>query len=97
MKDWAPIILSIIGSGGLAMYVLNAIGKAYTARQEARTADKVADLKKIDDLQKQIFSMQQDRIAEEVKRRTETDNSTKVQMDTLALLKALIDKKGITP
>ena len=96
MKDWLPIILSVVGSGGLIMYVLNGIGKWYVRRQDARAADKLADLKKIDELQKQIFGMQQDTIKSEIARRTETDKSTEVQLQTLALLKAMAEKKGTT-
>lgn len=96
-KDWLPIILSVVGSGGLAMYAMNGIGKWYAKRQDDRAADKLADLKKIDELQKQIFAMQQETIQNEIKRTAEAANSTKIQLDMMTLLKAMATSKGTTP
>ena len=95
MEVWIPVVLAVVGSGGVLTLILNGIGKWIVSRQEARNADKLADLQKIDALQKQIFAMQQERIADEIKRRQETDNSTKVLADMSALLKTLA--KGSTP
>jgi len=96
MEAWIPVVLAVVGSGGVLTLILNGIGKWWTKRQEERAADKLADLKKIDELQKQIFTMQQERIADEIKRRQESDNSTKLLGDMAALLKAAL-AKGSTP
>lgn len=97
MEAWIPVVLSVIGSGGILMFVLNGIGKWVARRQEERAAEKLGFLTKIDTLQKQIFDMQQERIADEIKRRQETDNSTKVLAEMTVLLKNALPVKGPTP
>lgn len=58
---------------------------------------KLGYLTKIDALQKQLFDMEQERIADEIKRRQETDNSMKVLAEMAAFLKSALPARGPTP
>lgn len=78
--------------------VFGGVGWWFRARRE----DKLRDLRKIEDLQKEIYQMQQDRILEEIKRRELLEAANKAalenastQAELIALLKKLQDKGGV--
>jgi hypothetical protein len=99
MEAWIPVVLSVIGSGGILMFILNGIGKWIARRQEQAAAKELAYLQKIEAQQKQIFDIQQERIAEKIKEREAAADSAKALAEMAVLLKSMQAAltKGQTP
>lgn len=93
---WIPVVLAV-----LSPFLLG-IGWWFKTKREdrialdtERKADKLSDLRKIEELQVKIFTMQQERIADEANKRREVDVSNKLLSEMAALLKtALAEKEG---
>lgn len=76
------------------------IGWLFKTRREDRLRreleakrEKLADLAKIEELQRTIFEMQQERITDEANKRREADVSVKLLTDMTALLKTTLAAK----
>lgn len=59
----------------------------------ARKEDKINDLKKIEDLQRRIETMLQERIADEANKRREADTSVRLMTEMTVLLKTVLAPK----
>ncbi len=89
-KDWIPVILAIVTGvfGGIAHW------------WKSRREDKLRDLTKIDDLQKMITTMQQERIREEIAKnevllaaKAEASENVTLQAELVSLLRGLKEGK----
>lgn len=90
-KDWIPVILALITP------TIIGIGWVFKTRREDRLR-KELDIKtkelgylaKIEEQQKTIFAMQQDRISDEANKRKEADVSVSLMKDMTVLSKQIL-------
>ena len=108
MDAWIPVVLAVVGSGGILTLIVTGVGKWISRRRDEQVADKLADLTEIKNLRKQIFDMQQERIQYEMTRRESSDQTMKVltavlsradqSMEILEAVRELLKStKGGTP
>lgn len=85
-----PIIAAVIAgiSWGVKNFTQNRLS-ALLARKE----DKLNDLRKIDELQRRIETMLQERIVDEATKRREADTSVRLMTEMTALLKTALAAK----
>lgn len=83
MNEWIPVVLALVGGGGLVSVIVGGIGKWIKWRRE----DKLADLATIKALQDEIKAMLQDRIKDEMMKREEGQVSNKLLVEMITLLK----------
>lgn len=93
-KDWIPVILGILTPSILGMgWVFKTRREDRLAKDLERKQDKLKDLAKIEELQKQVFIMQQERISDEANKRKEADVSVKLMSEMTVLLKSALAVK----
>lgn len=92
MEAWIPVVLSVIGSGGILMFILNGIGKWFTRRQEAADARELAHETEKRQLRQQLFEFQQERIKYEQTRRESTDQTMALLLQLSKTVDALSSK-----
>ena len=93
-KDWIPVVLAIVTSTMIGIGWLFKTRRADHLRKELDLKlEKLALLARIEDQQKTIFTMQQERIADEANKRKEADVTVSLMKDMTVLLKKALSEK----